>query len=265
MQTILFKRKEVSIPQCVDELSPDIYQRYLAAVVLHNRGSISADTLREHLLSMLLGLKIGFTSYRKEIADELREQVGCLSGFFDAEGRPVVGSSRNLLPELDGWKGVGDMLNGLPFGEFCVCLSALKDYREAIDAGSDEGAAEALETLARQMYHNDNPDAPVPYLLLIHCAAFFSYVWNLLLTQPVPINGENIDFRILFKSTGQNRMPDDHTGWQGVALEVAGSGVFGRLSDVNATHFWDVLLYLYKCKFEALHTKSTTTPKFNKR
>lgn len=261
MRTLRFKGRELSVPESVDGLSPDVYRRYLAAVVLLNRGRISADTFREHLLSMLAGLRTDLRHYRLEYADELRSQQDCLSGFFDAAGNPIVGASRNLLPELDGWKGIGDMLNGLTFGEFCACLTALKDYREAIDSGSDEGAVEALETLARQMYRSENPDAPVPYLLLIHSAAFFSFVWNILLTQPVPINGELIDFRILFKSTGQNRMPDDHTGWQGVALEVAGSGVFGRLADVNATHFWDVLLYLYKCKFEALHTKTITTPK----
>ena len=41
----------------------------------------------------------------------------------------------------------------------------------------------------------------------------------------------------------------------GIVFEVAASGVFGNKKEVDDTPFWDVLLYLYKCKFEYLHQK----------
>ena len=50
-------------------------------------------------------------------------------------------------------------------------------------------------------------------------------------------------------------MADDKTGWTGIVFEVAASGVFGNKKEVDDTPFWDVLLYLYKCKFEYLHQK----------
>ena len=34
---------------------------------------------------------------------------------------------------------------------------------------------------------------------------------------------------------------------------VAASGVFGDFRQVNDTPFWDVMLYIYKCRFEMLH------------
>ena len=67
----------------------------------------------------------------------------------------------------------------------------------------------------------------------------------MVLSGPVYIGGEAIDFRILFqKLASEDRKADDKTGWTGIVFE-----------EVDDTPFWDVLLYLYKCKFEYLHQK----------
>ena len=38
-------------------------------------------------------------------------------------------------------------------------------------------------------------------------------------------------------------------------MEVAKDGPFGPLNQVNESDFWDVLIYIYKVKFEYLHSK----------
>ena len=112
--------------------------------------------------------------------------------------------------------------------------------------------------LFRSLYRYKDPEKTpaVPSLLAIHAVNFFSAVWEMVLSGPVYIGGEAIDFRILFqKLASEDRKADDKTGWTGIVFEVAASGVFGNKKEVDDTPFWDVLLYLYKCKFEYLHQK----------
>ena len=71
--------------------------------------------------------------------------------------------------------------------------------------------------------------------------------------SPVEINGEKIDFRIIFQNTGKGSRPDDHTGWTGITFEIAEKGLFGTVPEVEKTDMWAVLIYLYKCKFEYIH------------
>ena len=99
-----------------------------------------------------------------------------------------------------------------------------------------------------------------PSLLVIHAFNLFSAVWTQIISEPVSINGEDVNFSILFNTSSDQwrHGGNDHTGWKGITFEVAASGVFGAMDSVSNTPFWDVLLYLYKCKYEQLHNKNTT-------
>ena len=55
----------------------------------------------------------------------------------------------NLLPEYKGFKGPGDWLDGITFGEFVQCLTIFESLAEA-DA---EGVAEGYADIARVLYH----------------------------------------------------------------------------------------------------------------
>ena len=117
---------------------------------------------------------------------------------------------------------------------------------------------EIFQDITLKLYRYKDPEKmpAVPSLLAIHAVNFFSAVWEMVLSGPVYIGGEDIDFRILFqKLASEDRKADDKTGWTGIVFEVAASGVFGNKKEVDDTPFWDVLLYLYKCKFEYLHQK----------
>ena len=153
---------------------------------------------------------------------------------------------------------VGDMLNGLTFGNFCDCLDLLQQSKQAAAEKDDPAINEIFQDITLKLYRYKDPEKTpaVPSLLAIHAVNFFSAVWEMVLSGPVYIGGEAIDFRILFqKLASEDRKADDKTGWTGIVFEVAASGVFGNKKEVDDTPFWDVLLYLYKCKFEYLHQK----------
>lgn len=123
--------------------------------------------------------------------------------------------------------------------------------------GNDEQADHLLGVFGAILYKKEKPEPEQkpPVLIRFHAYLFFSSVWELIRTVSIPINGEELNFAILFQDPGGEKKPDDKTGWVGISYEVATSGVFGNVKQVNDTPFWDVLLYLYKCRFESLHTK----------
>lgn len=259
MVEIQFKGSTVVIPSTLEELTPDQYKGYLFLVVVFKRGIIEEDGFKAKLLAQLLGLKADITDYRPEIAHGLIAQLDKLDGFFTKEAgqrTPATATGRNMMPEFAGWKAkVGDMLNGMTFGDFVEAVGLMGDIH---DHGEDE-QAESFWAIARLMYErtDEAKDDDPPALLAIHAVTLFTAVFNQLSTERVVIGGQPIDFTLIFKRVpGLPTKPDDKTGWHGIAMEVASSGVFGPMKEVNDSPLWDVLLYLYRCKFDLFNDKS---------
>ena len=249
MEKFTYNSKTAEVPSCLDEVSSEQYRQFLILSVLMNRGTISPGQFRVKWLSFLLGMKADYTMYRREIIREL-----------DGERivTPILKTGRNLMQDFGSWHGVGDMLNGLTFGNFCDCLDLLQQSKQAATEKDEPAINEIFQDITLKLYRYKDPEKmpAVPSLLAIHAVNFFSAVWEMVLSGPVYIGGEDIDFRILFqKLASEDRKADDKTGWTGIVFEVAASGVFGNKKEVDDTPFWDVLLYLYKCKFEYLHQK----------
>lgn len=253
MVTVEHNGKSYEIPGMLDELSAEQYQAYLFLAVMLRRGIIDEMGFRAKLLAELMGLKVDITDFKPDVAEGLIGQLGVLDGFFDGQW-PITATGRNLLPEFAGWTSkVGDMLNGLSFGDFVEALTLLGRLDD-----EEESQQAVLNELARLLYSppEDKPDTEVPALVAVHSLTFFTSVFNMIRKEPIGISGEMINFSIIFKPVpGVPSKADDHTGWHGIAMEVASSGVFGTLKDVNGTPLWDVLLYLYRAKFDLLHEK----------
>lgn len=253
MVTVEHNGKSYEIPGVLDELSADQYKGYLFLAVMLRRGVLDEMGFRAKLLAELMGLGVDITDYKPELADRLIAQLGVLDGFLDENG-PITATGRNLLPEFAGWTSkVGDMLNGMTFGDFVEGLTLMGRLDE-----DEESQQTVLNELARLLYSppEDKADAEVPALVAVHTVTFFTSVFNMLRKEPIGISGEQINFSIIFKPVpGMPSKADDHTGWHGIAMEVASSGVFGTLKDVNGTPLWDVLLYLYRAKFDLLHER----------
>lgn len=260
METITTRGHNVEIPSCVGELTPAQYEYYCFLAFALGGGVIDIEYLRVRWISYLIGMgKADYTILKPEHIAELDGQRKAVDGFFrtrtiDGENRLSLDfdSPVNLLPEYKGFNGPGDWLDGVTYGEFVKCLAIIDSLAEA-DA---EGVAEGYADIARVLYHIPG-EAPVPDILAFHAPTLFSSVWRAIQTSPIDINGKKIDLGIIFRGSGGSR-PDDKTGWTGITFEVASAGLFGSVKEVEATDFWEVLLYLYKCKFEYIHDKNNS-------
>lgn len=256
MVQVRFDGKDVEIPQNVTECSIEQYRRLVFLAYILTCGVITLEQFREKWMCHLLGLS-DLNIYRKDIQNEvvaLMENIESFLIYSEKGGvkRVTVDlkTGMQMLPDLGDWKArVGDMLEGMKFGEFVECLEILNME----ESGDGDNWQAPYERIARLMYSSEKPDAKVPGVLTFHSVTFFSTIWETITTMPVNISGSDIDFRIIFQ--GVSSGPDDKTGWRGVTFEVASANVFGNVAAVNDTPFWDVLLYLYKCKFEYNHQK----------
>lgn len=259
MRTFTTRGRKLHLPECTAELTPAQYGYFCFLACELERGDISLTAMRQRWLSYLMGLgNADYTILRAQHVAEIEAQADIIDGFFTPAGNganptPDFSTPCNLLPEYGGYNGPGDWLDGITFGQFTECMTALS----CISGGDDD--AELYARVARCLYRIPDGDT-VPPLLLFHAPRLFLAVWRRLQEEPVEVNGSLIDFRILFRRSGAGR-PDDKTGWTGITFELASTGVFGRLPDVEASDLWAVLLYLYKCKFEYINEQRANQAK----
>ncbi len=258
MIQITSRGKTVDVPQWIDELTPKQYRYYCALASMLASSNIDVEYFRIRWISFLIGLeRLDYTKLRPEYIAEIESQADqILAGYLINTGQPPphnfrveFDTPRNLLPEYGDYKGPGDWLNGMTFGEFVECATIF----ETMATAAPEIVAEGYEAIARILYHIPAKDY-VPEILAFHAPMLFINVWKKIQNGPIEINGKKIDFTIIFKATGPNR-PDDKTGWTGITFEVATAGLFGNVAEVERTDMWTVLIYLYKCKFEYLNEK----------
>lgn len=264
MQEITYDNKTKKIPEALEELSPSQYFRYLELVLMMNTGKISPFEMKCKLMSMLLGMRYNFRICKESIVSEISAQLPKLDGFFDITEKldkviydPHIKSGKNLLPSYKNWKGPNDMLNDITYGQFVQCLNLAKAMETARTEKDDKLVDSLMSEFGEILYRTEDSitGGSLPLLVCFHSYIFFCAVWELICTVPIPINGEDINFSILFQEP-EDKKANDKTGWVGIAFEVASSGVFGNVKQINETPFWDVLLYLYKCRFEYIHNKN---------
>ena len=214
MKTITTRGRTVDIPTHVEELTPKQYEYYCFLAFALAGKVITPDYFRVRWFSFLIGLgKADFTILKEEHIDELEAQISAIEGYFVKE--IIEGSERvhlnfdtvvNLLPEYKGYKGPGDLFQGVTFGEFVECYTVV----ECLDGAAPEAIAEGYEHIARTLYHI--PDtAPVPDLLTFHAPKLFSSVWKAIQSGPIEINGKKIDFRIISR-VPETRSPTTRQG-----------------------------------------------------
>lgn len=251
MIEIITRNKKKLIPEYIDELTPEQYEYYLRICWVLSAGAIDLEYFRTRWFSYLIGMEgADFILLKKEHRRELEAQISAVDGFIvttpDGREAPDLCTCRNLMPKAEGYTGPGDWLDGVNFGTFTDCLMLMS----GMDGADPEELEEICGSIARKLYGIPE-EAPVPPLLAFHAPQLVASVWKEVTTHPVDVNGRQIDFRIIFQKSGPSKA-DDKTGWTGVLYEVASAGLFGTVRDVEKTDMWEVLLYLYKCKFEYL-------------
>ena len=258
MKSITFRDKKIEVPECLDELTPAQYGYFVRLGSWLAGGLIDLETWRARWFSYLAGMGASiYTILKPEYIEQAAPMVDDVTSPFlaltDKGMQPVYNTCKNLLPSYGGYSGPKDWLDDVSYAKFVECSTLLELAREADDP------IEIYEEIARALYAIPE-DRPVPELLAWHAPVLFGSVWHAIQSGPVEINGRQIDFSIIFKSTGQRR-PDDKTGWAGISFEVASTGIFGNIKELDSQPFWTVLMYLYKCKFEYLNEKRNTPVK----
>ncbi len=251
MKQVEYKGKNYQIPESADELTPEQYYRCLEIYTLMVNHKLQAGAVRLKLLTLFLSLPVDASLLRQPELSELIPLLDITYPFIEWEGdffRMKIASGTNLLPQWEGFTGPKDMMNDVSFEAFCTCMALI---RKIMDQSCS--ANHSMQDLGRLLYSNGKGSTP-PDIICLHACIFASKVIRIIRTEPVDIDGELIDFRILFKSSRRATF-DDHLGWTGIAMDVAESGVFGNYQDVLGRPFWDVLIYLYKKKFEHLHRR----------
>ena len=256
METITFNKHRHNIPTTPDDLTPDQYQYLLRLFNGYASGALSLDMVRTRWFGSLVGLNgLDYKILKPERRQGAEELAARALGYFirpssGPDSLPIldITTVRNLLPEYRGYRGPGDLMFGVTFGQFVEVFTLMEQIETAHDGGA------ILQEVARILYHIPSTE-PVPAVLAFHAPLFFGNVWHHIMTTPVDINGRSLDLSILGRKIPGDTMPDDNTGWTGVAYEVAASGIFGNLRQVEDADLWEVLLYLYKCKFEYIHQK----------
>lgn len=252
MKKIEFRGKTLEVPECIDELTPEQYIYFIHLGSWLTGGLIDLEFWRIRWFSYLAGMGSGnYTILKPEFIAEAEKLRDMITDPFLVEHKggkgPTFMTCRNLLPEYHGYKGPDDWLNNVRYGDFVQCVTLLEQVSTAACP------EDVYREIARVLYAVPESET-VPDLLVWHAPVLLGSVWKAIQSGPIDINGRMIDFSIIFKSSGERR-PDDKTGWAGISFEVAAAGVFGNVKDLEASPFWAVLMYLYKCKFEYLHDK----------
>lgn len=250
MITVNLDEKKIRVPESVDELNQAQYLRLLDLNFLFLNESTPSFIAQLKVLSVLLDLDADLSVYPSWFQNEALQFIGLAEPFLREDGAGLdLFTSRNLLPSYRGFIGPGDLLDGTDFGTFCDAMSLMRTFRD----GDDEQHMWAMQKMGELFYRNGKGEQP-PAEVCYHACLLFMNVFRVLTTEPVNLNGEDLDFRILFESSGRKKA-DDRSGWAGVAMDVAESGVFGTYQQVRETSMWDVLLFLYRKKFQSDHEK----------
>ena len=120
-------------------------------------------------------------------------------------------TGRNLLPAYKEWKGPGDMLSGITFGQFIECMGVMAEMERAREQENEEGIGELISSIGRLLYKKQGPQetGTPPFPVCFHAYIFFLAVWELIYSVPISTNGKDIDFSILFRAgecRGQYRL-----------------------------------------------------------
>lgn len=160
----------------------------------------------------------------------------------------------NLLFVYKEWKGLGDMFLGIIFGQFIECMGVMVEMECVWEQGNEEGIGELIFFIGRLFYKKQGFQEIGFFFFLVcfYVYIFFFVVWELIYSVFILINGKDIDFLILFEKFGWGNV-GDNIGWVGILYDVVVLGVFGDFRQVNDIFFWDVMLYIYKCRFEMLY------------
>lgn len=262
--------KTIAFPSDIAELTPDQYLFYIDLAFQYFNGIIKdVFEVKRRLFVYLTDLKVSakMNFYQPEMLDAIWSAVAAhidlMDSFFDIEvtetGRSYrmhTECVRQLLPAWKQFSTYSDIFEEMKWGEFRKCCDLFKMIKLETDRSNDKQADELVRELFFTLYKSKkkpNPKQKIPESVLFHALNYFSYIFHLVTTTPIEINGEEIDFSQLWGDEDQNNTSEPNKlGWNSIHFELSEKGVFGNSEQADKEKFMNVFLWMYKQRMDAL-------------
>ncbi|MDR2824998.1 MAG: hypothetical protein LBB41_07365 [Prevotellaceae bacterium] len=237
----------IKIPSQIEEFTPVQYLFYLKLNEQYCLQIIDKEKFKRKLFVNITGLRPSWkmmfyhSAKTAEIWESVQQKIDLFNCFFDENNCLKVKSVQNLLPEWNGFAGPKNMLQNLTWGDYTDILVLLKVFSQA----SAENKKSIGDNIFRTLYKGGSADVEIPYEVVAHAINFFITVNELITTTEISINGENVNFSILWEKNGDEVKVEDKSGWAGLTFMIAECAALGNDEQVKAKNLWDVLLYLY--------------------
>ena len=262
--------KTISFPSDIDELTPKQYLFYIDLAFKYFNGIIQDVSeikrlLFFHLADIKVSTRMSFylPETREAIWASVASLVDLMDSFFDVEAtedgrkyRMHTECVRQLLPSWKQFTTYSDIFEEMKWGEFRKCCDLFKMIKLETERGNDDQADELVRELFLTLYKSKkkpNPKQKIPESVLFHALNYFSYIYHLVTTTPIEINGEEIDFSLLWgnEDNKENSEPNK-LGWNAIHFELSEKGVFGTAEQADKEKFMNVFLWMYKQRMDAI-------------
>lgn len=273
MNTIEIPDKSITIeiPSSWEECSPQDVYFLLEKAFKVVSGKLSIGMFRIIAFQHFTGLKFGL-SYRIRqrlgLNQKVNSEIARISKIFcnwifeedEDQYHLTFDSVENYFPEFKGCYGPADLLSDLTFGEFQEALVLMTEYTDSqkSDTPSNDALHEFIKILYRPKikrhrvpltgYRSKINFDNIPDWKLKVTLMWFTNCIQAIKSEDLTISGVEVNFSPLFPEEEKSRSKRKglNLGWNGILLDVAESGVFGKATEVNETPLYDILFYLLK-------------------
>ncbi|WP_343322284.1 hypothetical protein [Sphingobacterium multivorum] len=273
MNTIEIPDKNIvmEIPSSWDECSREQTYFLLEKAFKVISGKLSIGMFRIIAFQHFTGLKFGMSYRIKQrlgLNQKVNSEIARLSKIYcdwifeedEDQYHLTFDSVINYFPQLNGYYGPADLLADLTFGEFQQALVLMNEYTESQDSEypTDHSLYEFIKLLYRPKvkglrvsltgYRDNKTFKYVPDWKLKVTLMWFTNCIQAIKEEDLHISGVEVNFSPLFpaEEKPKSKRKGLNLGWNGILLDVAESGVFGKAAEVNETPLYEILFYLLK-------------------
>lgn len=266
------------IPSDLSECDAQQYMDMCELIFHFQNQAITYDELRTHAAYKLMKMKPSkFTDQDEEKFSNIYLISELIDDFFeDVNGQKTIKQYyiHNPVPKFRPvWQtlyGPSNSFMNMTFGEYTDALRLFHDFHAT-------GDMEILKLITALFYRpmksfhfikkrleNYNGDVREPYnphtlearaKTLQHAPIGFVYGFYLLFASfqkyiidaKIMWSGKEIDFAILFESSGSEEPSSDTPGigMDSIAFSIAESGAFGTIEEVRKADFWQIMVRMY--------------------
>jgi hypothetical protein len=277
---INFKRE---IASEINEMTDDEFVYFASLCHRFASKEISLSDLKTAMVIKMLGIKNkGFDSLaastKFRISENMAHIAELLSFLFDEDENGLtynLNFTRNFIPviRLRPWlklKGPAAALTDITFLQY---KDANTHYRAFQESQNESDLNSLIAVLYRPVYFGIGkkykPERAARFTRVISrmpiairwgIFLFYAACERYLRYGTIEVDGQEIDLEILYTETliekqkGKKPKYDNKAGLAGVALSLAGTGIFGSIEKVYEQNLYDVLVLLYKQRIEYLNS-----------